>query len=609
MADDSIDLPPYLQAHEQRLADWRKLRATPMPMPEVPKIRPDEVVMMPMRDRIELFTELFFPNQDKSRAPTVLIRSPYPDSTFAFSARPIELFRQAGYAVAIQSCRGTWKSEGRFRFFQNEPEDGYDCVEWIARQPWSNGKIGMYGSSYLGSVQWLAAMLRPPHLTCIAPQSPGGMFFYETPYVGGVPEKHHVLTWPRLISRHSWDVLGFEWSTWLDGSSAVDRHSALYQAMSQSPITKAIRAWHAEDPDIVAALLEAFEHPTFDDWWKHIMLTPHSAGAIDIPVFAITGFHDGDQAGCLYNWDLIEGNETKAAGHRHLLIGPWRHAQMATGKTAPMGAVEFGENAEVSLPKSVLRFFDAYMKDDGAALERLPKRCRLYTSGTNRWHELSHYPPKESVETRLYLSSGGGANSIYGDGRLAFAAPNNEPPDQLPADWEMPVPSVAIGEDARTNESRYDVLIYTSAPLEDDLTVLGPVRAEIYVSVNAPDCDVIIRVEDVLPDGAAVNMTGECGFGSFRARYREGFEREVLLQPDEPARLSFHVCHMGHVFKREHRVRVAICATVANWLEPNHHTGEPVAAAVERRKAVEKIFHDAARPSHVVLPVIPFSNT
>jgi putative CocE/NonD family hydrolase len=222
--DEAIEIPEYLRAHQRQLQAWREARKAPMPKPVVPKINPDESLMMPMRDGAKLYTELFFP-KDKETCPTVLIRTPYPDSTFPFSARPIELFRGAGYAVVVQSCRGTWKSEGRFRFFQNEPEDGYDCIEWLARQSWSDGKIGMYGSSYLGSVQWLAAKLKPPHLTCIAPQSPGAMFFYETPYLGGVLFKNHLLTWPRLVVKQSWDEMDFEWS-----SSDVDKSSALYNA-------------------------------------------------------------------------------------------------------------------------------------------------------------------------------------------------------------------------------------------------------------------------------------------------------------------------------------------------------------------------------------------
>lgn len=598
MSDKISSTPAYILQHQQELAEWERLRKVPKPQLNVPKIKPDEIIMQAMRDGVGLYTELYFPADVPGPWPTIVMRTPYPDSTMPFSMRPIELLRSHGYAIAHQSCRGTWKSEGKFRFFQNEPEDGFDCIEGLAILPWSNGKFGMYGSSYMASVQWLAARLRPPHLTCIAPQSPGAMFFYETPYIGGALFKNHLLTWPRLVARHSWDEMDFEWQ-----DSNLDKNSNLYKAMVQSPNTEAVKQWHELDPDFYEAMMEPLDHPTFDAWWKNIMLTPETAGNIDIPVFAITGFHDGDQAGCLYNWDLVDNAKAPVNSPRHLLVGPWRHAQMGTGKTAPMGEVTFGDNADVDLPRAVLRFFDAYMKDDDEAVASMPTNCKLYTSGSNQWHEVSQYPPRESKQTSLYLSSGGQANSMFGDGKLVFECPGKEPVDCMPADWESPAPLVVVGEDARTSETRHDVLVYTSHELRADLTLLGPVLADIYMAVDAPDADIVLRVEDVYPDGRAVNMTGEVGAGPFRARYREGFDKEVLLIPNEPARLQFHIAHMGHTFNKGHHIRLAIAATAEHFLEPNHHTGEPVATAVERRKATQKIFHDAAHPSCIILPV------
>ena len=160
MSDESIELPEYWAKYEQELRVWRNT-CRQLPRPIVPKVQPSETVMMPMRDGVRLYTEVYLPKGADDGLPSVLIRTPYPDSTFPFSMRPIELFTSGGYAVAVQSCRGTWQSEGEFRFFQNEAADGYDCVEWMAKQSWSNGRIGMYGSSYSGSTQWLAARLRP----------------------------------------------------------------------------------------------------------------------------------------------------------------------------------------------------------------------------------------------------------------------------------------------------------------------------------------------------------------------------------------------------------------------------------------------------------------
>ena len=563
---------------------------------ELPKITPTHTVMMQMRDEVRLYTEIFLP-PGTGPVPTVLMRTPYPDPTFPFSARPIEAFRAAGYGVAVQSCRGTWLSEGDFRFFQNEPEDGYDCVEWIAEQEWCNGRIGMSGSSYLGSVQWLAARLRPPHLTCIAPQSPAAMFFYETPYVGGALFKQHLITWPRLVSETSWDDVGFDLGDFLSERTPEPDHPIL-RAFDTGPNVEVVDQWHKGA--MAEAMKEPLLHSTYDEWWQRIMLTDADAGGIDIPVFAITGFHDGDQAGALYNWMRVEQNERTATDRRHLLVGPWRHAQMRDGTAGPMGAVDFGPDASVDLVAEIVRFFDTYLKDQPV---QLPARCRLFVSGTNEWRTTSAYPPVESQDTALYLSSGGRANSLFGDGRLTFDPPGDEPHDVLPADWRTPVRVVAVGEDCCEQSARHDVLVYTSEVLSHDMTVLGPVRANIYLSADVLDADVIVRIEDVLPDGRSINMTGELGIGPFRARYRKGFEQEVPLTPGEPDLLPFHVCHMGHTFLAGHHIRVSICATAYPVIEPNHHTGEPVATAVERRTATEMIFHDTQRPSHLVLPV------
>lgn len=567
------------------------------------RLSASETVMMPARDGIRLYTELFFPAGTAGPYPTVLMRTPYPDPVYPFSKYPVAEFTAAGYAVAVQSCRGTWRSEGVFRFFQNEPDDGYDCVEWLAGQAWSSGRIGMSGSSYLGSTQWLAARRRPPHLACIAPQSPGGMFFYETPYFGGALNKHHLLTWPHLVAARRREDIAFR------GDAPPGPDDPLTRLLAHSPNLDAVD--QCLPPAMAAAMKETLLHPTYDEWWEAIMLTEADAARIDIPVFAITGFHDGDQAGALYNWALVEQHEASARSRRRLLVGPWRHAQMGDGRAARMGEVEFGPDASVEMTAEIIGFFDTHLKGHQApagqppAGSRRDDRCRLFVSGTNRWLSFPAYPPPPVRDANLYLSGETAANSVFGAGRLSFEAPGAQPPDQLPAWWTVPVPVADVGADCRESLARHDVLVYTSAPLAADLTVLGPVRAEIHLSADAPDADVVVRIEDVHPDGRSVNMTGELGFAAFRARYRQGFEREVPLVPGEPDVLPFHVCHMGHAFLAGHRIRVSVAATAYPAIEPNHHTGEPVATAAERRTAVEAIYHDQLRPSHLILPVLP----
>ncbi|MDJ0656686.1 MAG: CocE/NonD family hydrolase [Xanthomonadales bacterium] len=590
---NSAAKPSWQIEFEQRYAEWEKARNAPPPKLRPPRLEPEIETMVPMRDRAGLFSHVHLPRDEQGSWPAILVRTPYPNPIMPIALGPIEFFRNAGYAVVVQWCRGTWKSEGQFRFFQNEAEDGYDCIEWIAEQDWSDGHIGMYGSSYSASVQWLAARLKPPHLTCIAPQSPGAMFFYETPFLGGTFFKTHFLSWPKLVTSSSLEEIGID-----DEFDALDETHPFIQAFRASPNEQVLNDYLGEDA--ASAMREPLQHPTLDGWWEQIMLTRESAAVIDIPVFAITGFHDGDQAGALYNWSEIEAANPAGHDNRHLLVGPWRHAQMLTGVAEQMGEVSFGENASVALPAAILNFFDVHLKGRGEPTA-LPDRCRLYTSGSNQWHSTQEYPPRQANKRSMYLCSSGSANSMFGDGQLSAEGPDG-PPDRFPADWRFAVPNVSIGSASGANLARHDVLVYTSDPLTEAMTVLGPVRAEIYLAVDAPDADLVLRIEDVWPDGRSVNMTGEMGCAAFRARYRNGFHRETLMTPGEPVRLRFHVCHMGHTFKPGHRIRVVLTATADRLLEPNHHTGEPVLTAVERRTARQTIFHDAERPSRIVLP-------
>jgi putative CocE/NonD family hydrolase len=548
---------------------------------KIPRIEPAAIERIAMRDGVRLYTEIHFPTSP-GPWPLVLLRTPYPDPTFPWSSRPIAPMLDGGYAVAVQACRGTWKSEGRFRFLHNEGNDGFDTIEWLAAQPWCSGKIGMIGSSYSGTAQWLAAMQNPPHLTCIAPQSPAGHFFYETPLMGGVFVKGHMLTWPKLVYCESFDEMGVAW-----GSGDPFPAQQMLFAPNRDAIRNNLRA------DFAAMLEEMLAHPTYDAFWESITLTPAKARNIDIPVFTITGFHDADQTGALYDWEIIEQARPERAGDRHLLVGPWRHHQMHTGKAEPMGRVQFGADANVDFPRLIRDFFDVHLKTEHA--RQAPARCRLYTSGSNAWREFDAYPPRESVPTKFFAHAGALARSVPGCSEAA---------DTLVSDYERPAPLVNVGEDCSEASRRDDVLTYTTESLAADVTVLGPVTASIHLVADAPDADVFVRLEDVWPDGTSVNMTGEMGAGPFRARYREGFEREVPLAVGVPARLDFHVCHMGHTFRRSHRLRISVAATAASLFEPNHHTGDPLLTATQRRKATLTILRDAAHPTHFTLPIL-----
>lgn len=566
--------------------------------------KPDFVGLVTVRDGVGLHTEVFLPIGGAEPSPCILIRTPYPPTVIPYGNRPIAAFLRAGYSVVVQACRGTWRSEGKFRFMQTEGVDGYDSVEWIAHQQWSNGSVGMYGASYSGSVQWLAARLNPPHLRCIAPLAPGAMFFLESPYLGGVFVKRHFIEWPTLITGDCGSV-DEQVSEVGETTPSSGGSMSIEAAFSMSPNDAMLRAFH--EPDMADALIETLEHSTLDRWWDKVILDDQSARLIEIPSLSVTGFHDGDQAGCIHAWSAVEKAKPESRRERHLIIGPWRHDQVTFGQSKRMKNVEFGPDASLDMVDIHIAFFDRYLKGEAdQALVSAP-RCRLFVSGENRWHGYSDYPPRECADTALYLHGDGSGTRSDQQGTLQWGLPADESSIYFVADWRNPVPVVDIGADSTDQLDRDDVLVYTSAPLKQPLTVLGPVSATIFLSVDAPDADLVVRIEDVRPDGKSVNMTGEYGLAAFRARYHEGYDREVLLSPGEPERMHFHVCHMGHTFQAGHSIRLVITGTAAELLEPNHHTGEPVLTAVERRTATETVYHDRDRPSHLTLPILQAS--
>jgi len=558
-----------------------------------------ECQMVPMRDGVGLYTEIFISKGKAGPLPTVLVRTPYPSSTFSLDRLKIGLFLEAGYILAVQWVRGTWKSEGRFQFLRNEAKDGYDTIEWLAEQSWCNGKVGMFGTSYNATVQWLAASEKPPHLSCIAPISPAGMFFNETPYIGGAPCKLQLLMWPKYVGCHDWADIGFDYPVDID--NMTDDHPLL-KAYRQSPNDALLDDWHA--PVFAEDARSQLEHSTLDKWWEEIMITPEKAAEINIPIFTMAGYFDGDLIGCLHNWDTIEKANPVAKSIRYLTLGPWRHAQMTTGQAGTMGEVNFGENASANILDLICKFFDVYLKGMDPRKADFPKNVRCFISGKNIWKEFEAYPIPDAQDTVFYLDSSGAAQSLDGDGILKNCPVKDSVPDHLPEDVNDLVPPMDSGQDTRENLARNDVLVYTGQPLVHDLTVLGSTEAVIYLRADVLDADVVVRIEDVYPDGRSVNLTGEFGCAPFRARYREGYDKEVPLIPGEVAELSFPICHMGHNFKIGHSVRIVITATVDKIIEPNHHTFEPVLTAVERRPADLWIFHDGDHPSRVILPSI-----
>lgn len=544
-----------------------------------------------MRDGIELSSDVWLP-KGKGPYPLILLRTPYlkvspPPPTPLQYSRLARFFAERGYAVAVQDVRGRGDSQGQYGYYFQEAYDGYDTIEWMAAQPWSNGRVGMMGASYSGAVQWFAASQKPQHLVCIASTAAPGDFFNELPYVGGAFLQYR-LVWSNVVSGRiaQTNVADDEWGS-------IFKHRPLLTADEVMGRTMPLyRQW--------------LEHATLDEYWKHLRLTETEYSNIDIPALHITGWFDSTLAGALYHWHGMT-QFSHAADEQYLVVGPWDHAQTFCGGAMNMGELELTANSVVDIDRLHLEFFDKYLKGTSRSFDH-PK-IKLYVTGRNEWGAFDAYPVPGATVRKLYLSSCGRANSIFGEGRLLEVIAGNEPPDHYEYDPRNPVPLDPLipggiyGVDRRALERRDDVLVYTGQVLEESRDVIGRVKIELYAGSDALDTDFTASLVDVYPDGRAV-VLGARVAGIVRARYRKSMERIELLTPGQVELYDIDLGHIAHAFRPGHRIRVEISSSAAPLYNPNQNTGNPVATDIEWRKACQTIYHDAQYPSALVLPAM-----
>jgi len=545
---------------------------------------------MIMRDGVELAASVWMPATDGSH-PVILIRTPYlKNSPVARYPDMARFFGEHGYAFIVQDVRGTGDSDGEYRSFHQEAEDGYETIEWIAGQPWSNGRVGMMGGSYSGTVQWLAARETPPHLTCLVSTAAWADPFEEGPYHQGVFNVLHGLTSNIVTSRElaqQIDMTAVDWQTVLKHRPLLTMDEAL-----------GVR---------LPGYRQLLEHNTLDDYWKQIIVTDEQFERIRVPALHLTGWFDVDQIGALIFWRGMAAR-SPAADRQFLKIGPWEHHHIIYGGGAEIGEIAVPREFVLDFDDFMqlhLQFFDRFMKDGGEALD-LP-RAQVYLTGSDRWMDLNEYPPSNTVERRLYLHSGGRANNLSGDGALSWQPPAEEPADHFSFDPRDPITHMVDGVmhafDNRSIEEREEVLVYTSAVLDEPLEIIGRVVVELYAASDGRDTDFVAKLLDVYPDGRAVNL-GPFGKGFIRARYRNGYQQEVLLTPNEPELFEIKLFDIGHTFLPGHRIRVEITSSDAPYMAPNQNTGNPVATDIEWRIARQTVLHTGVYPSSVVLPVV-----
>ena len=537
-------------------------------------------VRVPMRDGVKLAANVFLPGREHGRMPAILERTPYGKGSEITAGHMA--FVDRGYAVVVEDVRGRYDSQGSFDPLRQEGPDGDDTINWIARQPWSDGKVGMVGGSYRGIAQWKAALTNNPHLKAIFPVVSGYDDYRDRYYsTGGAMKLGHRLGWmsenlkaPGYRPDFSKFVLHLPLRT--SDVAAIGWPSQMYR-------------------DVLA-------HPTFDSFWRALSVKER-LDKIKVPVFAVGGWYDNYVESDLAAFAALH----KTSGLNRVLVGPWAH-----NMSYQFSDADFGPERSAPIRSLQVEWFDQWLLGKDSALVSEPP-VRIFVMGANKWREEHEWPPKDAHTRRLFLESAGRANSLEGDGGLSDHVPSHAAEDHFVFDPRDPAPTrggaVCCNPkvfpwgpmDQRPVERRKDVLVYTTAPMKQDLEVIGPVEVVLYVSTSARDTDFTAKLVDVFPDGYARNLTD----GILRLRYRESLEKSELLKPGQVYRVTIDAGVTSNVFLRGHRLRVEISSSNFPRFDRNPNTGGPIADETRLLKANQTVYHDKEHPSQVLLKVMP----
>ncbi len=552
-------------------------------------------VMVPMRDGVKLSTDFYFPDGE-GKFPAILIRTPYDNSTPRYD-RYGKFYASRGYVVAIQDCRGRYDSEGEWDPFKGEGFDGYDTVEWMARQEWSTGKVGMTGVSYVGFVQWMAAAEQPPHLSCIFTYGSPSSVYGDTWYSLGTLYLMDSVTWAFLMDGRTNQNQGVH--DWLN----LKEHLPLLTL--DEFLGRKIDFWK-----------KWLSHPNNDAYWAERGMEG-KFHKVNVPSVTVSGWYDDGQHGALENYyGIMREGPKLARDNAKLVIGYWRHGgpyPHSNNLYTKLGEVDFGADALLDLETYELRWFDYWLKGLDNNVMKEPK-VKLFIIGENQWREESEWPLARAQYIPYFFHSTGKANTLFGDGALSISPPKKELPDKYIYDPENPVPSIRGGTgarggvssdpiDQRENEKREDVLCYTSEPLESDLEVTGPVKIILYACSSARDTDFGGKLVDVHPNGAAFNVC-YAATGMISARFRDSMKEPSLIEPGKIYKYEISLRPTGIVFKKGHRIRVEITSSDFPIFNRNLNTGDDPYTSTRIAKAHQTIYHDAEHPSHIVLPII-----
>lgn len=569
-------------------------------------------IPMKTRDGVTLYSDIYHPRTD-GKFPVILMRTPY-DKSASWAVGPAYQIASHGYVVIVQDVRGRYTSEGEWYPFRHESADGYDAIEWAAELPYSNGKVGMMGASYVGATQMLAAVAHPPHLAGICPMVTASNYHDGWTYQGGALEQWFDQNWTTQLATNTlWRLIAKNTDALL---GAPTLPLTQYPAFNYASLPAAAEA----TTQLAPYYLDWLAHPDYDAYWKQWSIEEHYPD-IQVPALHVGGWYDIFLAGSLRNYMGIKargGTDAARSGQR-LLIQVGGHA----GFARRIGDIEFGDEA-VKFPYTsvLIDWYDYLFKGtqnefgpEGSAGASKP--VRIFVMGANAYRQESDWPPPEAKHTRCFLHSGGSANSLRGDGSLSLTPPRKEAADKYTYNPSNPVPTIGGSlccdaehyepgpRDQRPVENRDDVLVYSTRPLAEDLEVTGPVTLELWARSSAVDTDVTAKLVDVTPSGFAINLTD----GILRMRYRDSQDKPELMNPEQVYKVSVDLWATSNVFKKGHIIRLEISSSNFPRFDRNLNTGGDQATNRESVSALNTILHDADHPSALLLPVIPAGTT
>ena len=591
-------------------------------------------VMVPMRDGVKLATDIYLPTRDGAPAagkfPVLVERTPYGKDGQS-DVETASFFARHGYVDLVQDVRGRFDSQGKFDFAVQEGPDGYDTVEWAARQPWSNGKVGTYGASYLGHVQNAMAVLRPPHLRAMFVMVGDGNYYQEGAWRGGAFMLLHNLA-------YALSALAMSSRTARSNPAALAALESARQNLGDWILAYPFHAYaspFSSTPAYERWFQDYVDHYSYDAYWKRngFDYDGRYDKFADIPIYYVTGWYDIFEYGNLQNFMALSKLHKSPT---RLLVGPWTH------NVGPRfsGDVDFGASAAVDLQSLALRWFDHLLKGENTGvLQGPPVRAFVMGGGDGlrnasgrmedggKWLATTAWPPPEETTHAFYF---------HGDGTLSERKPGNEPPSVYQYDPAHPVPTIGgqmnpglekLGfyTDGPRNQvcnvkmfgcdnnlplsARHDVLVFETRPLKSDVVIAGPVTVDLWISSSAPDTDFTAKLVDVAPpnkdypEGYAMNLEDRI----IRVRWSEGFETPHLLKPGEIRKVTINLIGVVNRFVKGHRIRVDISSSNFPYFDVNPNTGERPGYSTHSVIAINTVYHDSEHPSHINLPLLPAS--